>query len=566
MMGGYFAVEFARDKEVQSPLFNTTQETVANFMKHWTSVPALNEEFGGLPICVIGVGIHDMMLRIPLEVFVRNVEWYLLLLKAQCSHIIWLQNTAPLRINDDDRRWSIYVQTIERVRAWDEGVGVMLQKTAFDELRNHTTVMNVLDASLVWPGHADNIHMDNPWYEALGDYFKMLSQHLLDPNATQSNDVVNSNNRSGMTDDELEPDQSTRRGDQPVRGVCVWNPNAASFAGDECTHIIRDRIQASVSAKTSLDSFPPQLLPRRWFFFGGDQISNLFRYSSLKSHLIDDALAQMQQGCPTEYICWQKRHRRCGLARFFEVERKPNNTWTKPKIEGPLTYGLKYPNCQDCAGCNSHYTICSKKSASVAVTTGGRALSSPSHTCGANNTISHGGFFSIEYVRDVELQSVQYDTTQENVASYISSHFDTADLNKLFGGQPVCVVGSTSTRDLSIPGITLELYVSNVAWYLEMLLDHCSHIIWVEAVAPLLDDASDKRRISKALIHRWNKAVRDLLNLSSNAALRQHTTVMDIYEASKAWPHFNNIAMNEAWHRSLGNFFVQLSQSLRSVR
>ena len=97
--GGYLKVEFARDVELQTEFYQTTQENTALYLKQHFNKPELVKEWGK-PICVILTGFHDMILLIKtshfeLSRYVENVEWYLNVMKPECSHIIWLSNTAP---------------------------------------------------------------------------------------------------------------------------------------------------------------------------------------------------------------------------------------------------------------------------------------------------------------------------------------------------------------------------------------------------------------------------------------------------------------------------------------
>ena len=102
--GGYFMIEFAKDVELQSSRYRTTQENIAWYMEENYNKPKLVEEWGK-PICVILTGFHDMILLIKapdhynMERFVENVEWYLIIMKEQCSHIVWMTNTAPSAVN-----------------------------------------------------------------------------------------------------------------------------------------------------------------------------------------------------------------------------------------------------------------------------------------------------------------------------------------------------------------------------------------------------------------------------------------------------------------------------------
>jgi hypothetical protein len=153
--GGYVPVEFARDVELQSPEFGTTQEIMVSFLRRKYNTETLLEEFG-LPICVLSTGIHDMAIpNITISKFLVNVKWYLDLLKTECSLFIWIANTAP----ETDK----YPQTKGDMRQWNKGVRDVLQ----DHFPECSVFVDVFHSSIHWP-HVDNIHMDQMWYSSLG--------------------------------------------------------------------------------------------------------------------------------------------------------------------------------------------------------------------------------------------------------------------------------------------------------------------------------------------------------------------------------------------------------------
>ncbi len=101
--GGFMRMEFARDVELQTTLFQTTQENTVWYLHEHFNANDLAIEWGK-PMCVIGIGFHDMILirvtgAFNVDEFVKNLEWYLNMMKDECSHIIWLSNTAPSRSN-----------------------------------------------------------------------------------------------------------------------------------------------------------------------------------------------------------------------------------------------------------------------------------------------------------------------------------------------------------------------------------------------------------------------------------------------------------------------------------
>jgi len=164
--GGYMAIEFARDVEIQTPRYSTTQENIASYLSvTWNKPGSPLVQDWGLPICVINSGSHDAKIRrITVDAFKENVKWYLNTFRTQCSHFIWLTNTAPQ--HDDKSR---YAQTSILMHNYDSvGVKDMVAKSR--TLKSMTSIVNVFNASQTWP-HSDNIHMNNDWYVRLGALF-----------------------------------------------------------------------------------------------------------------------------------------------------------------------------------------------------------------------------------------------------------------------------------------------------------------------------------------------------------------------------------------------------------
>jgi hypothetical protein len=123
---------------------------------------------------------------------------------------------------------------------------------------------------------------------------------------------------------------------------------------------------------------------------------------------------------------------------------------------------------------------------------------------------------SVEFARDVEWQTSEYSTTQENLISkYIADQWNSDDLVYEFG-RPICVVRA-GHHDVAVPNITLEIYMENVNWYLELLLQQCDYVIWISSTAPAHDEYAQK--IEGTYV--WNMAVLELLlNSKENESMR----------------------------------------------
>ncbi|CAG2217231.1 unnamed protein product [Mytilus edulis] len=164
----------------------------------------------------------------------------------------------------------------------------------------------------------------------------------------------------------------------------------------------------------------------------------------------------------------QKQAGRCNLISYLGQQKRSN--WTKPSsTEGPVGYGLTHPFCTDCSGCNS-------------------AL----FNCGEIKT----EYISVEYARDVEIQSTIGNTTQEAVSLYFNSNFTN-----------VCVVNS-GFHDMVLPALTDRLYVKNVQFYVQQLVQTCQNVIWISMTAVRGDKGfpQNNRRI-----HLWNRLMKEML-------------------------------------------------------
>jgi hypothetical protein len=174
MFGGYVSVEFARDVEIQSEEYTTTQENVAKYIERDWNIGAMIADFGR-PICVVGTGFHDVAIipKIQLVVYLENVRWYLDLLSPVCDHVVWVSNTCPATDEHPQKR--------EQTNEWNLAVRDLLME------RDHTSFIDVFAASIEFE-HKDNLHMSNNWYDLLGKMFlKVIAgESVADDNAAAS--------------------------------------------------------------------------------------------------------------------------------------------------------------------------------------------------------------------------------------------------------------------------------------------------------------------------------------------------------------------------------------------
>ena len=82
--------------------------------------------------------------------------------------------------------YSTVRQTQIRMREWNQRVNRMLNETQILP-KNRITIVDVFEASVEHP-HIDNIHMTNPWYQALGLFFQQVLRSIIAhpfPNSSQ---------------------------------------------------------------------------------------------------------------------------------------------------------------------------------------------------------------------------------------------------------------------------------------------------------------------------------------------------------------------------------------------
>lgn len=311
--------------------------------------------------------------------------------------------------------------------------------------------------------------------------------------------------------------------------------------------------------------------PRRWFFFGDATMARLFKRSPLEDYFVSSAIQRINDACSTSsddrtsgsdnihhepmnfYSCHSRQHKRCRLRLMYQAPTKIGKTnqasWQKPNFhlgEGPIQFGLSHPDCMDCSGCNSIYVICSKNVSASGM--------EETPTCIKQENAAHGGYFALDYVRDVEIQSNLYNTTQQHVAGFLRRHWTSSfTLNKDFGGLPYCV-WSTTSADLKIPSITLQIYLKNVEQYLLLMKPHCSHIIWLGNIAP-------KKKQYREQVRLWNDGTRNMIQ--SHPQLREHVTEINVFEASLIYGGYQgNFYMDDPWYWLLGKYFLELSQNI----
>ena len=338
-------------------------------------------------------------------------------------------------------------------------------------------------------------------------------------------------------------------------GSCVWAPNDDS----DCITTVSKRILA-----TSVNHVeaPNRSAPLRWLFIGDSTMGKLFGEGGIKQQMLN--ARSIQDECPWHLMCFHRTASRCELNEAFLLPPllpASNSSWILPNQtmgEGPCAYGLENPNCQDCKGCNSVFAVCNK-----------RRYVSSNKECNINgpgftSTTMYGGYFSVEFARDVEIQTPEFKTSQENIAWFIHSHYNSDPwfLNH-FGGHPVCVA-SAGIHDLAVPHNTQQQFVANVEWFLHVLLAPCSHVIWLQNTAPLKKNASQTDLPypqNQVNMRQWNEAVHYHLNASQTLP-KERLTIIDPFDASIDYPHNDNVHLITEWYKALGMLFWLIMEAV----
>ncbi len=144
--------------------------------------------------------------------------------------------------------------------------------------------------------------------------------------------------------------------------------------------------------------------------------------------------------------------------------------------EGPAVFGLGHPGCRDCSGCTAHF-----------------------YSCGTFRL----DFITVEWARDVELQSRRYNTTQEVV---VKEHFGL--------DPPSLVVFNTGVHDLQlVPQHGWQPYSTHLRWYAAMLL--AQHVPLVYVTTASIDETlvpeEHRHHTSENNIKRANKIASSIM-------------------------------------------------------
>jgi hypothetical protein len=332
--------------------------------------------------------------------------------------------------------------------------------------------------------------------------------------------------------------------------------------------------------------------PLRWLFFGDSTMMMTVRSSALAAYLEHESRTAVSTNpCLNEnFVCGHPLQAdRCNRRRLYYVpESSPQpqppqqqHVWVRPNIslgEGPTAFGLYHPDCSDCGGCLTGFAFCRPKPAlfkSIFRNMTSKALDVPKLQCyeGYDQSSSitahapvHGGYIMMEFARDVEMQTSQFQTTQEVIHNWMSKVYNAPGQVELFG-KPVCVM-LAGFHDMTIPNMTRPMFLSNVQWMLELFQSECKHIIWLANSAPA-DIGSWVQ--TKALTKEWNDGVQDLLlelqtSSSTSSLFQNRISFVDVFNASLKSARISdtdNVHMSPRFYRELGSMFLKVMRHSR---
>ena len=146
----YIPVEFAKDREIQTPILPTTQHIVGNYL---SNTPR--------DICIVNTGLHDMEINkgaMKTEQYVINVDLYMKLIRPGCKQIVWIHTSSVKGVEK-----YIHLQNNHRILEWNNAVEKMLLQK-----HPHIFIIDVFDFSK--QSHIDNVHLNAKYYDILAQF------------------------------------------------------------------------------------------------------------------------------------------------------------------------------------------------------------------------------------------------------------------------------------------------------------------------------------------------------------------------------------------------------------
>jgi hypothetical protein len=298
---------------------------------------------------------------------------------------------------------------------------------------------------------------------------------------------------------------------------CAWRTNIK-----DCLEMLRQPMRESSS----------------WVFLGGPETVGLAYYMSLK----------WPSSMPSSNSKFNVTSRRnpCQNLLYYGFP-PPNHGWIPPdpsKGEGPVLFGLENPYCMDCKKCwNVLLEDASPFRSSLLSPPPFAAAAGADVATKANNRERRRGieYLVVEYARDVSIQTLVTNTTQETAAYYLGMQ-----------RPDVCVV-SVGLWDAAIgPPIPQSVFVNNVDRYFGLLQRVCRNVVWISIPAVVEDKSIPQKNCQ---LQEWNAAVLKLLNRRGY----NNFYVIDIWDKSLETDHVGYVVLHKKWYATLARLFVAVS-------
>lgn len=246
--------------------------------------------------------------------------------------------------------------------------------------------------------------------------------------------------------------------------------------------------------------------------------------------------------------CYVRKGGRCHLNDVFDLQYPDKwyslqGTTEEYMFAGPVDFGSTHPHCTDCSGCDTTFLKCDFV---------------PNSTCNEDcvdihneRKLIYGGYVAMEFALDIEIQTPEFLTTQENLVSYIDRVWNFPEHLREFG-KPVCVI-SAGMHDVKIANVTALDFLRNVKLLLANFIPVCTHIIWLGSTAP--SNVPNKRfKQTIPLMKEWDSSVKEMIHI--DAEFQESISFIDVYNASLKYGHDGHIHMNNTWYRILGDELI----------
>lgn len=240
-----------------------------------------------------------------------------------------------------------------------------------------------------------------------------------------------------------------------------------------------------------------------WVFLGDDGMANIPYYLSTK--------------WPFGNVNITSRRNPCQNLLYYRLP-PPDNGWTAPdplKGEGPVGRGKERPYCMDSNSWNVKLR-------------------------GDTNVDRYVEFLTVEFARDVSLQTLVTETTQKTIAYYLSRE------------PPAVCIATAGLNDAAIqPPISEDLFIKNMDKYLALLQRTCHNVVWLSLHA--IVESPDTPQ-TNCQLRKWNSAM-----LSAIASRNyDNVYVINVWDRSFYSDFHSPTRLGRTFYASLARLFRSL--------